>query len=111
MKEIVAGLILVSILSVAGFARKQKSSPEAKQELTSPEKAAPTRAVGNVTNTNGRTVSGTTEGVGQTLNGVRLSQASSVPANGSIIVSARNKTLLFEKGVIFQLRSSQPVEN
>jgi hypothetical protein len=111
MKKIVAGLILVLILSAAGFARQQKTSPDTKQELTSPEKAEPTRAVGNVINTNGRTVSGTTEGVGQTLNGVRLSQASSVPANGSIIFSARNKNLRFEKGLIFQLRLSQPVEN
>ncbi len=70
-----------------------------------------TDTLGNVTNTAGRTVSGTTAGVGQTLNGIRLSQSSSASAGGSTTLSTENKNLRLEKGVTFQLRLSESVEN
>lgn len=70
-----------------------------------------TETVGKVTNTAGRTVSGTTASLGQTLNGVRLSQSSSASASGSTTLSTNNKNLRLEKGVTFQLRLSESIEN
>ena len=70
-----------------------------------------TNAVGGVTNTAGQVVSGTTAGVGQTVSGIRLSQSSSASADGSTTLSTTNKNLRLEKGVTFQLRLSESVEN
>jgi hypothetical protein len=70
-----------------------------------------TNTVGGVTDTAGQTVGGTTQTLGRTLNGIRLSQSSSVTANGSTTLSTQNKNLRVEKGVMFQLRLSESVEN
>jgi hypothetical protein len=70
-----------------------------------------TDTVGNVTNGAGRTVSGTTGSLGQTLNGIRLSQSSSASASGSTTLSTGSKNLRLEKGVTFQLRLNESVEN
>jgi hypothetical protein len=70
-----------------------------------------TNAVGGVTNTAGQTIGGTTQSLGQTLNGVRLSQSTNASANGSTTLSSTNKNLRIEKGVTFQLRVTETVEN
>lgn len=70
-----------------------------------------TNTVGGVTNTAGQTLGGTTQTLGSTLNGIRLSQSSSVSANGSTTLSTQNKNLRIEKGVMFQLRLNESVEN
>jgi phenylpyruvate tautomerase PptA (4-oxalocrotonate tautomerase family) len=70
-----------------------------------------TETVGGVTNTAGQTIGGTTQSLGRTLNGVRLSQSSDASANGSTMLSSSDKNLRIEKGVTFQLRLTQAVEN
>lgn len=70
-----------------------------------------TGAVGGVTNTATATVSGTTGTLGRTLNGIQLTQSSSTSANGSTTLSTQNKNLRLEKGVTFQLRLNQSIEN
>ena len=70
-----------------------------------------TGAVGGVTNTAGQTLGGTTQSLGGTLNGIRLSQSSSTTANGATTLSSQNKNLRVEKGVMFQLRLNETVEN
>ncbi len=70
-----------------------------------------TGTVGGVTNTAGKTLGGTTQTLGRTLNGIQLSQSSSASSNGSTTISSPNKNLRIEKGVTFQLRLNQSVEN
>jgi hypothetical protein len=70
-----------------------------------------TNTVGGVTNTATSTVSGTTNTLGRTLNGIRLTQSSSTSANGATTLSTPNKNLRLEKGVTFQLRLNQSIEN
>lgn len=70
-----------------------------------------TNTVGGVTNTAGQTLGGTTNTVGRTLNGVRLSQSADATAGGATTLSTQDKNLRIEKGVMFQLRLNQSVEN
>lgn len=70
-----------------------------------------TNTVGSVTNTATSTVDGTTKTLGRTVNGIRLSQSSSATANGSTTLSTQNKNLRLEKGLMFQLRLDQSIEN
>ena len=70
-----------------------------------------TNTVGGVTNTATRTVSGTTNTLGRTLNGIQLTQSSGTSANGSTVLSTQNKNLRLEKGVTFQLRLNESIEN
>lgn len=70
-----------------------------------------TNTVGGVTNTATNTVSGTTQTLGRTLNGIQISQSSNASANGSATLSTPNKNLRIEKGVTFQLRLNESVEN
>jgi hypothetical protein len=67
-------------------------------------------AVGGVTNTANGTLDGTTRSLGGALNGIRLTQSTDASANGATIATG-NKNLRLEKGVTFQLRLSQTVEN
>jgi hypothetical protein len=70
-----------------------------------------TGTVGGVTNGAAKTVGGTTQSLGQTLNGIRLTQSSSAAANGSTMLSTGGKNLRIEKGVMFQLRLNESIEN
>lgn len=70
-----------------------------------------TGTVGGVTNTAGQTLGGATQSLGRTLNGIQLSQSSSTTANGATTLSTQNKNLRVEKGVMFQLRLNESVEN
>ena len=70
-----------------------------------------TDTVGGVTNTAAQTVGGTTQGLGRTLNGIRLSQTAKASANSSTTLSTNNKNLRIEKGVTFQLRLNESIEN
>lgn len=70
-----------------------------------------TNTVGGVTNTAGQTIGGTTQNLGRTLNGIQLSQSSSTTANGATTLSSPNKNLRIEKGIMFQLRLTESVEN
>jgi hypothetical protein len=70
-----------------------------------------TNTVGGVTNTAVKTVDGTTQSLGKTVNGIRLSQSSNTSANGSTTLSTSNKNLRLEKGVTFQLRLDESLEN
>lgn len=67
--------------------------------------------VGGVTNTATGAVGGTTQTLGRTLGGIRLSQSSSTSAEGASTLSLQNSNLRLEKGVLFQLRLNQSVEN
>ena len=70
-----------------------------------------TNTVGGVTNSVNQTLGGTTNTVGKTLNGVRLSQSTDAAVSGATTLSTQNKNLRIEKGVTFQLRLNQSVEN
>ncbi len=70
-----------------------------------------TNTVGGVTNTATNTVGGTTQTLGRTLNGIQISQSSNASANGSATLSTQNKNLRIEKGVTFQLKLTESVEN
>jgi len=67
--------------------------------------------VGGVTNTATNAVGGTTQTLGRTLNGIQISQSSNTSANGAATLSSQNKNLRIEKGVTFQLRLNESVEN
>lgn len=70
-----------------------------------------TNTVGGVTNTAAQTAGGTTQMLGGALSGIRLTQSSGAEANGSTTLSSQNKNLRLEKGVMFQIRLNQTVEN
>jgi len=70
-----------------------------------------TNSVGSVTNTAVNTVGETTQTLGRTLNGIQISQSSNASANGSATLSTQNKNLRIEKGVTFQLKLTESVEN
>ena len=74
-----------------------------------------TNTVGGVVNTTTNTVGGVTNTTGQTLgttlNGIQLSQSSSTSANGATTLSSQSKNLRLEKGIMFQLRLTESVEN
>ncbi|HLM02082.1 MAG TPA: hypothetical protein VK400_13595 [Pyrinomonadaceae bacterium] len=70
-----------------------------------------TQTVGGVTNTAGQTVSGATRTLGRTINGIRISNSTDASASGSTTLSTNNNNLRLEKGVMFQLRLSEAVQN
>lgn len=70
-----------------------------------------TSTVGGVGNTAGQTLGGTTQTLGRTLNGIQLTQSANGNAGGSTTLSSQNKNLRIEKGVTFQLRLTESVEN
>jgi hypothetical protein len=67
--------------------------------------------VNSTTNTAGQTLGGTTQTLGRTLNGIQLTQSADANAAGSTTLSSQNKNLRIEKGVTFQLRLTESVEN
>ena len=69
-----------------------------------------TQTVGNTVGSTVNTASGTTQGLGGTLNGLRISQSTSASANGSTTLSSPNKDLRIEKGATFNLMVNSSVE-
>lgn len=67
--------------------------------------------VGTATNTAGQTLGGANQTLGRTLGGIQLSQSSSASASGATTLSTPNKNLRLEKGVTFQLRLTESIEN
>jgi hypothetical protein len=67
--------------------------------------------VGGVANTATGTIGGTTQTLGRTVNGIQISQSSNTSADGSATISSQTKNLRLEKGVTFQLRLNESVEN
>jgi hypothetical protein len=63
-----------------------------------------TQTVGGVANTATGTLGSTTQVVGQTINGIQISQSASGSANGSTTLSSQNKNVKLEKGVMFNLQ-------
>lgn len=70
-----------------------------------------TQTVGGVTNTAGQTVGGATRTLGRTINGIQISNSTGASADGSTTLSTSGNNLRLEKGVTFQLRLSQAVQN
>ncbi|MDQ3797878.1 MAG: hypothetical protein M3384_00360 [Acidobacteriota bacterium] len=70
-----------------------------------------TQTVGGVTNTAGQTVSGATRTLGRTINGIRISNSAGASADGSTSLSTNGNNLRLEKGITFQLRVSESVQN
>jgi Predicted membrane protein len=65
-----------------------------------------TQTVGGVTNTAAGTLGSATQGIGQTINGIQISQSASGSANGSTTLSSQNKNVKLDKGVMFNLQLS-----
>jgi hypothetical protein len=70
-----------------------------------------TQTVGGVTNTAGQTVNGATRTLGRTINGIRISNSAGASAGGSTTLSTNSNNLRLEKGITFQLRVSESVQN
>jgi hypothetical protein len=69
-----------------------------------------TNTVGGVTDTARQTLGGTTQSLGRSLNGIRISQSADIAASGTTTLSTNNN-LRIEKGVTFQLRLTESIEN
>jgi hypothetical protein len=68
-------------------------------------------SVGGVTNTAGQTLGGAARTVGNTVNGISISQSGSASAQGATTLSAEDKNIRLEKGVLFRLQLNQSIEN
>jgi hypothetical protein len=62
-----------------------------------------TQVAGSAVGTAGQTVGATTGAVGQTVNGLQISQSASGSASGSTVLSAQDKNVRLEKGIMFNL--------
>lgn len=69
-----------------------------------------TSTVGGVAGTATQTVGGTTQGLGQTFEGIRITQSANSTLSGTSTLSAENKNLRIRKGVTFQLVVNESIE-